>query len=87
MSDTPGHLADQDAPQYYDIRIKGQLDPRWVSWFEGLSLSPEEDGNTCIAGLVTDQSALYGLLRKVRDLGMTLLSVRLKKYPKEDSDV
>jgi hypothetical protein len=59
----------------YQIRIKGQLDPRWTDWFEGLTITPQEDGNTLLTGTLVDQAALYGLLKKVRDLGVPLLSV------------
>ena len=59
----------------YQIRIKGHLDNQWADWFEGLTITREEDGNTLLTGPIVDQSALYGLLKKVRDLGMTLVSV------------
>ncbi len=59
----------------YEIRLKGQLDPRWAAWFDGLSLTYERDGTTLLAGPVADQAALHGLLQKVRDLGLPLLSV------------
>ena len=59
----------------YEIRVKGHLDSRWASWFDGLSLTNSGDGTTVIHGLVVDQSALHGLLRKVRDVGLPLVSV------------
>jgi hypothetical protein len=59
----------------YHIRIEGHLDNRWSDWFDGLSIIPEADGKTLLSGPVTDQSALHGLLKKVRDLGMPLISV------------
>jgi hypothetical protein len=59
----------------YQIRIKGHLGRQWTDWFGGLSITLEEDGNTLLTGPVVDQAALYGLLKKVRDLGMPLLSV------------
>ncbi len=59
----------------YEIRLKGHLESRWASWFDGLALTKESDGSTVIRGLVADQSALHGLLQKVRDLGVPLLSV------------
>ena len=59
----------------YQIRIKGQLSRKWASWFEGLTITLEEDGDTLLTGPVTDQAALHGLLKKVRDLGMPLVSV------------
>jgi hypothetical protein len=70
-----GSKDEQHPPELYEIRIKGHLDDRWADWFEGLSLSQENDGTTLLAGSVVDQSALYGLLKKVRDLGMPLISV------------
>ena len=62
-------------PQCYEIRLKGHLDDRWDEWFEGLTITLGEDGNTLLTGPVIDQAALHGLLKKVRDLGMPLLSV------------
>ena len=59
----------------YEIRIKGHLGRQRVDWFEGLTITLEEDGNTLLTGPVVDQAALHGLLKKVRDLGMPLLSV------------
>jgi hypothetical protein len=59
----------------YEIRLKGHLESRWASWFDGLALTKESDGSTVIRGIVADQSALHGLLQKVRDLGVPLLSV------------
>jgi hypothetical protein len=59
----------------YEIRLKGHLDPQWVTWFEGLTITLEENGDTLLCGPVADQAALHGLLRKVRDLGMPLVSV------------
>ncbi len=62
-------------PGRYEIRLKGHLDARWAAWFDGLSLSHERDGTTVIHGSVVDQAALHGLLRKVRDAGLPLISV------------
>ncbi len=59
----------------YQIRIKGHLGPQWTDWFEGLAITLEEDGDTLLTGPIVDQAALYGLLRKVRDLGIPLVSV------------
>lgn len=67
MSETP--------PERYEIRVKGRLDPRWAAWFDGLSLTDESDGTTLIRGPVADQAALHGLLQKLRDAGLPLLSV------------
>jgi hypothetical protein len=63
-----------DRPIIYQIRIKGHLGPRWSGWFDGLTITPEEGGETLLTGPVSDQAALHGLLRKVRDSGMPLIS-------------
>ena len=59
----------------YEIRLKGHLDPRWSAWFDGLTLTEDSDGTTVIHGSVIDQAALHGLLQKVRDIGLPLVSV------------
>ena len=59
----------------YQIRIEGHLSTQWINWFDGMSIKLEEDGNTLLSGQVMDQAALYGLLRKIRDIGMPLLSL------------
>ncbi|MCX6023262.1 MAG: hypothetical protein NTZ05_16360 [Chloroflexi bacterium] len=66
---------DYHEPGLYEIRLKGRLDVRWADWFAGLSFTHESDGTTILSGRVVDQAALYGLLRKVRDLGLPLVSV------------
>jgi hypothetical protein len=70
---TPG--TGRHAPSVYELRLSGHLDPRWETWFEGLTLTREPDGTTTLRGEVADQAALHGLLGRVRDLGLTLLSV------------
>src|SRR3712207_1656088 len=75
MSATDTSTEDHYEPRLYEIRLKGHLDARWTEWFEGLSFSHEHDGTTILSGPVVDQAALYGLLRKVRDLGLPLVSV------------
>jgi hypothetical protein len=62
-------------PVVYQIRIKGHLCREWTDWFEGLTITLEEDGDTLLTGPVVDQAALHGLLKRVRDLGMLLVSV------------
>ncbi len=75
MSDTHAVKEDHDEPARYEIRIKGHLDDRWADRFEGMRFAHESDGTTILSGPVVDQAALHGLLRRVRDLGMPLLSV------------
>lgn len=66
---------DSFQPVAYQIKIKGHLGHQWTDWFEGLTITLEEDGDTLLTGPVVDQAALHGLLKKVRDLGMPLVSV------------
>jgi hypothetical protein len=75
MSDKQTFDEKHNQPQCYEICLKGHLDDRWSDWFEGLTITLEEDGNTLLTGPVVDQAALHGLLKKVRDLGMPLVSV------------
>jgi hypothetical protein len=63
-------------PARYELRVQGVLEPRWSAWFEGLRVTSDDRGETTIAGPVTDQAALHGLLAKIRDLGLPLLEVR-----------
>jgi hypothetical protein len=60
---------------YYEIRVLGQLNARWADWFDGMTITLDNNGNTLLSGPVVDQAALHGLLKKVRDVGLTLLSV------------
>ena len=64
----------------YQIRIKGHLGPEWSDWFGGLDITVEDNGNTLLTGQVVDQAALHGLLRKMRDLGMPLVSISPKEH-------
>ena len=75
MRDTPQPIDGYDEPARYEIRIKGHLDTRWADWFEGLTITALDNGQTLLTGMVVDQAALHGLLRKVRDVAMPLLSV------------
>lgn len=62
-------------PPCYRLRVEGHLDEHWAAWFDALTLTREDDGTTSLSGVVPDQAALHGLLTKVRDLGITLISV------------
>jgi hypothetical protein len=75
MSETDAATEDQYELGVYEIRIKGHLDNRWAGWFEGLAITLEDNGETLLTGPVVDQAALHGLLRKVRDLALPLVSV------------
>jgi hypothetical protein len=75
MTDKINPRTDPGQPVIYQIRIKGHLGQQWTDWFEGLTITLEEDGDTLLTGPVVDQAALHGLLKKVRDLGMPLVSV------------
>jgi hypothetical protein len=75
MSNRLNPITDLGQPIVYQIRIKGHLGPQWADWFGGLTVTLEEDGDTLLTGPVVDQAALHGLLKKVRDLGMPLVSV------------
>ena len=75
MSDTLDPKTDPGQPLVYQIRIKDHLSSQWTDWFEGLTITLDDNGDTLLTGPVVDQAALHGLLKKVRDLGMLLLSV------------
>lgn len=75
MTNEHNSQPDANQPTVYQIRLKGHLGQQRMDWFEGLTISLEEDGNTLLSGFVPDQSALHGILRRIRDLGITLLSV------------
>jgi hypothetical protein len=78
---------DLDQPMVYQIRLKGHLGPQWTEWFGGLTITLEESGETLLTGPVEDQAALHGLLKKVRDLGMPLISaIRVKPGQASASD-
>jgi len=70
---------DTGHPTVYEIRIEGHLDREWTDWFEGLNITLEDEDETVLTGPVVDQAALYGLLKKVRNLGLPLLSVNRKE--------
>jgi hypothetical protein len=75
MSETPAPTGTWSEAGRYEIRLKGRLDSRWAAWFDGLALSHDSDGTTVIRGRVVDQAALHGLLQKVRDVGLPMVSV------------
>ena len=75
MANTRNPPTDPGEPLVYQIRIKGHLDPHWSSWFEGLAITLEDNGETVLTGPLVDQAALHGSMRKMRDLGIPLLSV------------
>lgn len=85
MSNKRNPSIDPGPPMIYQIRIKGHLGPEWTDWFDGLTITPEEDGNTFLSGPVVDQAALHGLLKKVRDLGMPLISVTSIEPDQDDA--
>ncbi len=65
----------QDEPSLYQIRLKGHLGPQWAAYFDGFALTNSENGEALLTGMITDQAALHGVLAKIRDLGLPLLSV------------
>ena len=75
MTGTTHNDGDRHEAGRYEIRIKGHLGTRWAAWFDGLSLTNERDGTTVLRGAIPDQAALHGLLQKVRDTGLPLVSV------------
>ena len=75
MSNEHEPKTDPSQPVVYQIRLKGHLGSQWTDWFEGLTITLEDNGDTLLTGPVVDQAALHGLLKKVRDLGMPLVSV------------
>jgi len=88
MSDEDSPERDTGQPMVYQIRVKGHLGRQWTNWFEGLTITLADNGETLLTGPVIDQAALFGLLRKVRDLGLPLLSVnRLKPGRADGADV
>ena len=88
MSETHALTEYHDESGLYEIRLKGHLNNRWADWFEGLTITLEDQGDTLLAGLVVDQAALHGLIKTVRDLGMPLVSVSPLEHGQADvSDV
>jgi hypothetical protein len=88
MSSKTNSEIDSGQPMVYQIRIKGHLSRQWTDWFEGLTVTLEDNGDTLLTGSVVDQAALHGLLKKVRDLAMPLISVmRVPPGQADASDV
>jgi hypothetical protein len=75
MTNKPNTPTDPNPPMVYQIRIKGRLDRRWTAWFAGMTITQASNSETLLTGPIIDQAALYGLLRKVRDLGLPLIAV------------
>ena len=74
-SNKPEPEPDANRPTVYQIRVKSHLSSDWTDWFDGLTITRQENGDTLLTGPVIDQAALHGLLKKIRDLGMALISV------------
>jgi hypothetical protein len=88
MSKTPNSKIGKSLSPVYEIRIRGHLGFQWTDWFNGLTITLEDNGDTLLTGPVIDQAALYGLLKKVRDLGMPLVSVSpVDRSQADQSDV
>jgi hypothetical protein len=87
MLNNPDPTTDSSRPMPYQIRIKGHLGRQWTDWFEGLTITLEDNGDTLLTGRVIDQAALHGLLKKVRDLGMPLVSVNCVERGAAKSDL
>ncbi len=83
-SDKRNFRTDPDAPRIYQIRLEGHLGRQWTEWFDGLTITLKDNGETILTGPVIDQAALHGLLRKVRDLGIPLLSINQVMSDQED---
>jgi hypothetical protein len=81
------HRSDDHDPTTYEIQLTGHLDSRWGARFDGLAMRHEADGTTVLSGPVVDQAALHGLLQRVRDLGLALISVtRTENQPRHQGD-
>jgi hypothetical protein len=88
MSETTASMEAHSEHELYEIRLKGHLDARWADRFDGLTITLEENGDTLLTGPVVDQAALHGLLKKMRDLGLSLVSVCPLEHGQADqSDV
>jgi hypothetical protein len=86
MSEKPTFPTSPESPRIYQIRLEGHLGRQWTDWFDGLTITLEENGDTLLTGPVVDQAALHGLLKKVRDLGLPLISFVQVPSQKEEPD-
>jgi hypothetical protein len=86
MSDKPNQKSSPRGPKVYQIKIKGHLGNQWSDWFDGLTITLDKEGNTLLTGPVIDDAALHGLLKKVRDLGMPLISFNQIESGQDDPD-
>lgn len=84
MSDKNSSKSNQDAPRIYQIKLEGHLDARWADWFGDLTITLEDNGITTLTGPLEDQAALYGMLKKIRNVGLTLVSVNLQQREEND---
>jgi hypothetical protein len=75
-----------ESEMVYEIRVRGHMDRQWANWFNGMSITLEENGDTLLTGPVIDQAALHGLLRRIRDLGMPLLALTCIENDEGDDD-
>jgi len=85
MSNDINSQSEKAQPMVYQIRIKGHLGREWADWFEGLTITALDNGNTLLTGALVDQAELHGLLRKIRDIGIPLLSVVRVKHGQADA--
>ena len=86
MTNEPKHKTDPNQPRVYQIRLEGHLDDQWIDWFSGLTITLEANGITLLTGPVADQAALFGLLKKIRDLGLPLTSLNRVNPAKSDDE-
>jgi len=75
VSDKIKEILSQNKKKTYQIRIKGHLGEQWGEWFDGMAITLEKSGDTLLTGIITDQAQLHGLIKKIRDLGMPLISI------------
>ena len=86
MSPTPNTTTEPDEPTIYRIRVKGHLAPRWARWFEPLAIAPLPNGDSLLTGALVDQAALHGVLKRIRDLGLPLVSIEARESDALASD-